>query len=201
MEGMNMVKTKGYSWIYWSLLGILFIATLIWIGYEHLVNPSEPLGMVLLNLVLISIPLVLFYGCVGMILETIQQKEDRGKLTHRLSGFLYYTPRIAGLLMAFFIGLFALDVFGGISSIWQQILAFLIHASPAIVIAIIMIFAWRRPMIGFLLFGVAAISFLSFVFMGGEFAAGNFIMFVAPLALISALFWINWKWKDLFSLK
>jgi len=189
---------KNYSWIYWTLLGILFISTLIWIGYEHLVNPSEPLGMVMVNMALLSIPLILLYGCVGMILEAIQQKEKESQLTQRLSGFLYYTPRIAGLLMAFFIGLFALDVFGGNSSIWQQILAFLVHAAPAIVLAILMIFAWRRPMIGFLVFGVAALAFLSFVFMGGRFAAGNFIMFVAPLALISALFWINWKWKELF---
>ena len=192
---------KSYSWIYWTILAILFITSLIWLGYEHLMNPSEPFGMVLVNLSLISIPLILFYGCVGMILETIQQKETEGKLTARLSGFLYYTPRIAGVLMILFVALFALDVFGGNTSIWRQILAFLVHAAPAILLGILMIFAWRRPMIGFLIFGVAALAFLSFVFMGGQFAAGNFIMFVAPLALISSLFWINWKWMSLFRLR
>jgi len=83
---------------------------------------------------------------------------------------------------------------------WKQLGAFLIHAAPAILLAIIMIFAWRKPVIGFVLFGIVAIFFLRFVLFGQEFGAGNFMMFVAPLALISALFWINWKWKDEISL-
>ena len=107
-----------------------------------------------------------------------------------------YTPRIGGILMIAFVALFALDVFGGTESIWRQILGFIIHAAPSIILAILMIFAWRKPIIGFIIFGLAAIILLRFVIMGGDFAAGNFILFVAPLALISALFWINWKWKD-----
>ena len=93
--------------------------------------------------------------------------------------------------MILFVALFALDVFGGTESIWRQILGFIIHAAPSIILAILMIFAWRKPVIGFIVFGLAAIGFLRFVIMGGDFAAGNFIMFVAPLALISALFWIT----------
>jgi len=67
-------------------------------------------------------------------------------------------------------------------------------------LAIVMFFAWRKPVIGFIIFGIAAIFFLRFVIFGQDFGAGNFMMFVEPLALISGLFWINWKWKDALTL-
>ena len=191
-----MEKKKRSSWIYWVVLAGLYIVSIYLIGYEHLINPSEPVWMVITNLALISVPLVLLYGSVGLILTALNQKTDNEKISLSLSRFLYYTPRIAGILMIVFVALFALDVFGGTESLWRKILAFVIHAAPAIILAILMFFAWRKPVVGFIVFGLAAIAFMRFVIMGGDFAAGNFIMFVAPLALISALFWINWKWKD-----
>ena len=200
-EGMLMEKKKRFTWIYWGVLAGLYIVSLFLLGYEHLNNPSEPLWMVITNLALISVPLVLLYGSIGLILTSMNQKAAGGKIGLSLSRFLYYTPRIAGILMILFVALFALDVFGGPESFWRQLLVFVIHAAPAIVLAILMFFAWRKPVVGFIVFGLAAIGFMRFVIMGGDFAAGNFIMFVAPLALISALFWINWKWKDAITLK
>jgi hypothetical protein len=199
-EGILMEKKNGCNWFYWIVLAGLYIASAFFIGYEHLVNPTEPLWMVITNLVLISVPLILLYGSVGLILMAQRHKGNFGKINLSLSRFLYYTPRISGILMVAFVALFALDVFGGTESIWRQILGFIIHAAPSIILAILMIFAWRKPVIGFIVFGLAAIGFLRFVIMGGDFAAGNFIMFVAPMALISALFWINWKWKDAMTL-
>jgi hypothetical protein len=67
-------------------------------------------------------------------------------------------------------------------------------------LAIVMFFAWRKPVIGFFIFGIAAIFLLRFVLFGRVFGAGNFMMFVAPLALISGLFWINWKWRDVMTM-
>jgi len=197
---MRMEKKKKYTWFYWIVLAGLYIASLYLVGFEHLKNPSEPFWMVITNLALISVPLILLYGSIGLILTVLQQKEVSGKINLSLSRFLYYTPRIAGILMIAFVALFALDVFGGTESIWRQILGFIVHAAPSIILAILMIFAWRKPVIGFIVFGLAAIGFMRFVFFGQDFAAGNFIMFVAPLALISALFWINWKWKDAMTL-
>ena len=196
-----MEKKKRSSWIYWIVLAGLYIVSIYLVGYEHLINPSEPVWMVITNLALISVPLILLYGSIGLILTALNQKTENDKISLSLSRFLYYTPRIAGILMIVFVALFALDVFGSTESIWRQILGFVIHAAPAIILAILMVFAWRKPVVGFIVFGLAAIVFMRFVIMGGDFAAGNFIMFVAPLALISALFWINWKWKDALILK
>lgn len=196
---MNFLR-KHFPWISWGVLIGLYVASLILIGYEHLTNPRESLGMSIVNLALISIPLILLFGSIGLVLTAMRQKVSGGKITQGLSRFLYYTPRMAGILMILFVALFALDVFGGNESIWEQILGFIIHAAPSIILAILMIYAWRKPAIGFIVFGLAAIGFLFFVF-GSEFGPGNFLLFVAPLTLISALFWINWKWETALTLE
>lgn len=55
--------------------------------------------------------------------------------------------------MIIFVSLFALDVFEIGDSFWRQLLGFVIHAAPAIILAILMFFAWKRPVIGFVIFG------------------------------------------------
>jgi hypothetical protein len=130
----------------------------------------------------------------------MRQKALNGVITPPLSKVLYYTPRLAGVLMIIFVSLFALDVFGPGIPFWKQVLGFIIHAAPAIILAILMFFAWKRPVIGFVIFGLAAVFFLRFVF-NLDFGAGNFVMFVGPLALISAMFWMNWKWGEVIRLK
>ena len=196
---METKITKTIFWITMVVLAILFIGTVILVGYEHIISPEVTIGMKLANLLLISIPLILLYGSIGLVLTAMRQKEVNGKINPGLSNFLYYTPRIAGILMIIFVSLFALDVFTEGGNFWEQLLGFVIHAAPSIILAILMFFAWRKPVIGFIIFGLAAVFFLRFVF-DADFGPSNFIMFVAPLAMISGLFWINWKWKD-FSLK
>jgi hypothetical protein len=49
----------------------------------------------------------------------------------------------------------------------------------ALFLAIVMFFAWRIPVIGFFILGIAAIFFLRFVLFGRDFGAGNITMFVA----------------------
>jgi hypothetical protein len=191
-----MEKKKRYTWIYWIVLAGLYNGSLYILGYEHLINPNEPPWMVIAFLVLFSIHSIFLFGSIGLILTAIKQKVIDGIINLTLSYFLFYTPRIAGILMILFAALFALDVFISGGNFWRQLIGFLVHAILSIFLGILMFFAWRKPMIGFILFGLGAIGLLPFVIMGGNSSVGNFIMFVAPLALISAMFWINWKWKD-----
>ena len=117
-KGILMEEKKGYNWIYWIVFAGLYIASLFFVGYEHLFNPTEPLWMEITNLALISVPFILLCGSIGLILTVLRQKEDNGKISLSLSRFLYYTPRIAGILMILFVALFALDVLGGNETIW-----------------------------------------------------------------------------------
>ena len=199
-ENMPNLKSKYINWLYIVVLVVLYLVSLYWLGFEHLNNPDEPAGTVVLNLFLISIPLILLFGSIGLILFSLRQKTLEGEIKPPLSKIIYYTPRIAGLLMIIFVSLFALDVFVPGIPFWKQVLGFVVHAAPAIILAILMIFAWKRPVIGFVIFGLAAVFFLRFVF-DQDFGPGNFLMFVGPLAIISAMFWMNWKWGELIQLK
>jgi hypothetical protein len=192
---METKITKTIFWITLIVLAVLFIVTLILVEYELIISPVKSIGMKMTNLLLISIPLLLLYGSIGMILTAIRQKEENGKIKAGLSKFLYFTPRIVGILMIIFVSFLALDVFTEGGNFWKQLLAFITHNPPSMFLAILMVFAWRKPVIGFIIFGLIAVYFSRVVF-DADFGPRNFILFVAPLALISGLFWINWKWKD-----
>jgi len=147
------------------------------------------------NLLLISIPLILVFIALAVILLALQQRKTTGQLSDRMARVVFLIPRIAGIIIAVFISLFALDVFDMGGTIWQKIGGFIIHAAPALIFGLVMFFAWKRPLAGAIVFGLGALFFLRFVFMGSDFGFSNFLIFVAPLAIISVLFYINWKWK------
>jgi len=115
---MNNLKGKSITRVYVIVLVLLYLITLYWLGYEHLNNPQESFGILVLNLFLISIPLVLLFGSIGLILFAMRQKSVEGIIKAPLSKFVYYTPRIAGVLMIVFIRLFALDMFGTGEPFW-----------------------------------------------------------------------------------
>jgi hypothetical protein len=67
---------------------------------------------------------------------------------------LVWTPRILGILVSFFVGLFALDAFGEGKPILQALPDFIIHLIPAFILLGLVIVSFRHPWIG----GVAFIG-------------------------------------------
>jgi hypothetical protein len=153
-----------------------------------------PLGEIFVNSLLLAVPLVLLYVSIGLVVEAWQQHRQ-GALSGRMSKFLYRMPRIAGLLLALFVGLFALDVFEMGGSIWEMIGAFLLHAAPAILMLVVLALAWRWEWVGALVFGLAALFFMRTVIGSAMFGLGNLLLFVLPMAVVAILFWLNWRWK------
>jgi hypothetical protein len=70
--------------------------------------------------------------------------------------------------------------------------AFIMHNLPSIFLIILLVFAWRRPAIGFIAFLLVGLLFMSFVIRGG--GLGHFLLISGPLLLISALFYADWRW-------
>jgi len=56
---------------------------------------------------------------------------------------LFWTPRILGVLLGLFVGLFALDVFNEGRGPWETALAFAIHLIPAAIVLGAVAVAWR----------------------------------------------------------
>jgi len=180
--------------IYAGCILLYLIAILYFVIFNKVDRGPAPIYFIT-NLILISIPLILLFSTLAVILHASQQRTKTGLLSGRLAKIVYYLPRISGIIIAIFISLFALDVFDLDGTIWQKIVGFIIHAAPAIIFGLVMFFAWKRPVIGVVVFGLGAIFFLRFVFMGTDFDFSNFLIFSCPLGIISYLFFLNWKWK------
>lgn len=107
--------------------------------------------------------------------------------------FLYWTPRILGILFAAFLTLFSFDAFGGEESIWNQLLGFLFHNIPVYLVAIVLFIAWKRELAGGILFFCLTLFFVVWMW-GGDWSASLGIS--GPLGFIGVLFLLNWKYRD-----
>lgn len=176
-----------------ALLVLLFLLTLSFFLYGNIRAGQEPADLIF-SALLLSIPLLLLWFSVGALVMAARQHRVDGQVSSRLAKILYWTPRIAAIVIALFIMLFSLDVFDQGMGFWEAIGAFLIHSLPSIVLGILIAVAWRKPVVGFVAFLLAAIFFIRTFFGDPFMAVGNFFLFTAPLAVIAALFWVDWKW-------
>ena len=70
---------------------------------------------------------------------------------------LFWLPRILCIAAILFISYFSLDAFEPGPPLGQQILDFLIHNIPSYILILVLILAWKKELIGgiiFLLFGI-----------------------------------------------
>jgi len=76
-----------------------------------------------------------------------------------------WAPRILCIGAILFVSMFALDSFGPRIPFGQQLLNFLMHLIPSFVLTLLLVIAWKRQLIGGILFTIAGIGFSPFVFM------------------------------------
>ena len=100
-----------------------------------------------------------------------------------LDRFLLWSPRVLGLLVAVFLGVFALD------AVEQGATALLIHAAPALGLLLAVAASWRRPWVG-------ALAFLSLaaVYTVSTLHRPDWILTIAvPLSVVGLLFVLSWR--------
>jgi hypothetical protein len=149
--------------------------------------------MPLVNSLLLSIPLLLLYGSIYVLVVAWREHAARGQINPRLAKIIHWAPRIAAILLILFISLFSLDVFEMEASPLELLGGFLIHNIPAIVMLVLLILAWKRPAVGFVAFLIAGALF-TFAFVRSLDDLPNLLIFVGPLLLIAGLFYADWKW-------
>ena len=177
-----------------AVLAVLFALSLGWF-----LTTNARVGMSGWNLIssglLIAVPLALLFGSIGVLVVAIRQHRDQGHVSGRLAKWIYWTPRIAGIVIAMFVAMFALDVFGLGGTVWQQIGAFLIHALPAILMGVVVVIAWRWEWVGAAAFLLAALFFMRVLLGNPEGALGMLLLFSGPMLVIAVAFWLNWQWR------
>ena len=94
---------------------------------------------------------------------------------------LYWSPRVLGILIAIFISIFALDVFGEGYSFWETIAALAMHLIPTLVILIVLAIAWRWESIGGFLFIALGVLYITFFWEPSNLPA--YLVISGPLFL------------------
>ena len=116
-------------------------------------------------------------------------------IMNKSTKILYYTPRILCVIAILFISLFALDAFETGSTIWEQITAFLIHLIPSFILTILLIIAWKKELLGGILFLIISLVFSPIIFkmnynMNHSFwmSMGIIFLITIPFAVVGILF-------------
>jgi hypothetical protein len=177
------------------VLVLLFLLTQAAVFYPALANdPAKPgWWEVLPNMLIISIPLALLYGSIYLVIVAWREHTASGQVEPRLASIIHWAPRVAAILITGFMSLFSLDVFEMQASPLELLGGFLMHNIPSFAMIVLLVFAWKRPVVGFVAFLAAGILFAA-LFVRSFYALTNLLMFVLPILLIACLFYIDWKW-------
>ena len=192
---MKPSSQKVAAWVTRCVFGILFAVTLGLIVRDAAVMEPNP-GDVAVTAALLAVPLLLIFFALDILVESVEQKVMTHHLSPRLAAILRWTPRIGVLIFAAFMSLFALDVFGQGTSLWETTVGLMMHLIPTALLRVVLLVAWRWPWIGgvaFLL--VAGLFVLQF---GGGWGDqwSLYLLFVGTPALMGALFLANWWLRD-----
>jgi len=115
---------------------------------------------------------------------------------------LFWLPRILAILAILFISMFALDAFEHGLTLWQQIAAFLMHLIPSFILLAVLIIAWKRELLGGIIFlflglGLSPIVFLHNYNMNQSvwMSLGIITMITFPFVLVGVLFIVGHRQK------
>ena len=110
----------------------------------------------------------------------------------------YWLPRILCILAIAFVSLFALDAFSSELSLWQQIGAFLMHLIPSFILLALLIFAWKKELIGGIIFMLIGLGLSPVVFSHNYrmnhsifMSLGIILTITIPFVIVGLLFLIS----------
>jgi hypothetical protein len=103
---------------------------------------------------------------------------------------LYLVPRILAVLAILFMGMFSLDSFGGSYSLMTKVLHFLMHNIPVFILIIFLAIAWRRELLGGILFIFASVA--GFIFFKSFTGNPGSIIVITPFFLTGVLFLLHY---------
>ena len=116
-------------------------------------------------------------------------------MTKSARGVLFWAPRILTILFALFLSVFALDVFAETKGFLETLTALALHLVPTFLVVVLLVFAWRRELIGVIAFAGLAIAYVV-VTWGRGFPWVTYVMISGALLLISVLFFLSWRQRS-----
>ncbi len=121
----------------------------------------------------------------------------------RVPWFVYWLPRILGILFILWLMLFSLDIFDGNYGFWGTILGLFMHNIPALFLLVILIVSWKYEIVGgivFILAGLLYVGLLVTNVLRDPPPGLNVLFWITPISvpafLIGILFLICWFKKS-----
>ena len=112
-----------------------------------------------------------------------------------INKFIYWTPRILGIIFILFLMMFSLDVFQPGLTALQIAVGLFIHNIPALILLIFLIISWKHEIVGGIVFILAGLLYIFLLATSSHF---EWYMLIWPLTisgpafLVGILFLINW---------
>jgi hypothetical protein len=194
-EGLAMEAQKShFNRNLLLVLVVLYALSMAGFFYFSVSSQGEgmPWWMALLNALILSIPLVLIFGAIYVLVRAWRGHAQSGQVDEKLRKVIHWAPRVASIMIIFFMSLFSLDVFGTGASLLEELGGFLMHNIPSFAMLVLLFFAWKRPAVGFWAFLAAGVVFVIF-FVRDIYAVTNLLLFVLPIWLVAGLFYADWK--------
>lgn len=108
---------------------------------------------------------------------------------------LHWLPRVICILGILFISKYAIDSIESYLTIWQQILTLMLHLVPCVILAALLVIAWKWELAGGILFTVIGLALTPVIFKHNynlnesiAMSLGIVTMITFPLVIIGNLF-------------
>ena len=98
---------------------------------------------------------------------------------------LYWLPRVLCIAAILFVGMFSLDVFRPGVPLSDQIIGFLIHNIPSLVLLAFLVIAWKWELIGGILILLAGLATTPFIYTINYHRTHNVLMCLFIVLMIS----------------
>ena len=113
-------------------------------------------------------------------------------MTTTSARLLLWSPRVLGILVCVFLGLFALDAFNESRSFSEALRTFAIHIAPAVLLLAVVAASWRWEWLGGVVFTGLAVVYAT--------TAGSrldwILVISGPLLIVGTLFLWSWRFHE-----
>jgi hypothetical protein len=109
-------------------------------------------------------------------------------MTSRSGKLLQWAPRVLGVLVCAFLGLFSLDALGGGKTFGQASIDLGIHLIPVLLLLAVVLLAWRWEWVGALVFTGIAVPYA----WAARMHPSWILVIAGPLLLVGILYFWSW---------
>ena len=116
----------------------------------------------------------------------------------KINKFIYWAPRLLGIIFILFLMMFSLDVFQPGRTSQQIAIGLFMHNIPALFLLITLVISWKYEIFGGIIFIFAGLLYILMLTLNPRFEwymLSWSVIIAGPAFIIGILFMLNWQKK------